>query len=62
MAERDSWVETSPQDAMIRSGGEEGESLEAKGQMPMPFVQWTMASSMERYWRWFCLSATMTLT
>ncbi len=37
-------------------------SVEAHSQVPIPLVQWTRAASMSRYWRWFCLSATITFT
>ena len=36
-------------------------SLEASAQMLTPFVQWLTAWSIVMYWRWFCLSQTMTL-
>ena len=36
--------------------------VEAQSQIPRPFVQWAIAASMSKNCRWFCLSATMTLT
>ena len=60
MAASASCVATSPQEAITTSGSSPASVL-ARDQMPMPFAQWTMASSMVVNCRCFCLSATMTL-
>ena len=55
-----SCVATSPQDAITTSGSTPS-SLLARGQMPKPLAQCTIASSIVVNCRCFCLSQTMTL-
>ena len=60
-AARVSSVGVSPQQASTASGSAPW-SLEAHCQMPMPWVQCLMASSMVSHWGRGCLEATITLT